>query len=379
MLRYHIVLNRPFDLVQIEVEADADQRPRHIMSDVARLLNAQIYCPGKDPISAIDKWYSRIMSAPADWALARQLAPQLTAQDVVFCLGEASAFPIAALCNPRDMPKISVFVHNPGRPRVRLACKLFNLRDRIDLFFVNSAAKVEVLDSHLQLATGQAFNFSTHYTDTRFLIPSKSITSKQRPLIGSGGMECRDYHTLINATRDLAVDVRISAVSPDARAKSKNLPSVLPDNVYCGFHEWQELRQLYQDSDIVVVSVFDKNYQAGTTTLFEAMACRSPVIMTRIPGLVEDLIQADAIVGVEPGDVQGLRNAIVDLLENSEKADAIAQKGYDLVLSEHNHDVFVQTLVDILTRRYRSLDNLSNNLSNNLSKDLNPKQPVILS
>jgi glycosyltransferase involved in cell wall biosynthesis len=354
VLRYHIVLTRSFDLAQIALEAEADQRPRHTMSDVATLLNAQIHCPGNDEVQSIDKWRSRIIGAPSDWALARRLALELTAQDVVFCLGEASAFPIAALCNPQNMPKISVLVHNPGRPRVRLACKLFDMANRIDLFLMNSAAKVEVLQSHMQLGVTQAISFPTHYTDTRFLTPTSVSAAKHRPLIGSGGMECRDYYTLVNATCDLDVDVRISAVSPDARAKSKNLPAVLPDNVYCGFHEWQELRQLYRDSDIVVVTVFNNDYQAGTTTLFEAMACRCPVIMTRIPGLVEDLIRDGVIVGVEPGDVVGLKRAILDLLSHPRKADTIAQRGYDLVLREHNHDIFVQTLVSLLTTRYNS-------------------------
>jgi glycosyltransferase involved in cell wall biosynthesis len=354
VLRYHIVLTRFFDLKQIAIEADADQRPRHTMSDVAMLLDAQVHCPGNDEVRAIDNWCARIIGAPTDWALARRLAPTLTAEDVVFCLGEASAFPIAARCNPKNMPKISVLVQNPGRPRVRLACKLFNLEKRIDLFLVNSAAKVEVLHSHMQLGVTQAISFPTHYTDTRFLTPAQSSATKLRPLIGSGGMECRDYYTLGNATCNLDVDVRISAVSPDVRAKSKNLPAVLPDNVYCGFHDWQELRQLYRNSDIVVVSVFDNNYQAGMTTLFEAMACRRPVIMTRIPGLVEDLIRDGVIVGVEPGDVEGLKQAILDLLSYPRKADAIAQKGYDLVMREHNHDIFVQTLVGLLTTRYDS-------------------------
>lgn len=62
-------------------------------------------------------------------------------------------------------------------------------------------------------------------------------------------------------------------------------------------------------------------------------------------GLSEELIDAGYIVGVEPGDAAGLRRAIVDLLENivdllenPEKADMLAQKGYDLVQERHNHD-----------------------------------------
>jgi glycosyltransferase involved in cell wall biosynthesis len=350
-LRYHIVLNHLFDLDGIARDADADQRPRHCMSDAAKLLNATIHLPGQDSISALDKVRSKLVGRPQDWALARRLAPQFGREDVVFCIGETVGFPIAALCDPRNLPNLVVFMHNPDRPRAKLAMKLLKLDRQIDLFMTNTVFKAEFLRHYLQLSPHRITLFREQHTDIRFFTPGQS-SIKERPLIGSGGLESRDYHTLAAAVDGLDADVRVSAVSPDAKASSRIMPKVLPNNMVCRYHDWHELRQLYRDSTVVVVSLLDHNYQAGLTTLFEALACRRPVIMTRTPGLVEEVIDGGYIIGVPPGDAQAMRRAIVDLLNNPEKAEALAQKGYDFVMKQHNHNVYVRSLAAQLMSRY---------------------------
>jgi glycosyltransferase involved in cell wall biosynthesis len=351
-VRYHLVLNHPFDLDKIAQEADADERPRHCMTDAGKLLNATIHLPGQDSISLLDKVYSKLVGRPQDWALARRLVAQLGSEDVVFCIGETVGFAIAALCNPQNAPKLVVFMHNPDRPRAKLAMKLFGLKQRIDLFMTNTVFKAEFLQQYLQLPSDRVSLFREQHTDIRFFTPATPSAPKKRPLIGSGGLESRDYHTLAAAVADLDIDVRASAVSPDAKASLRNMPKVLPSNMVCRYHDWHELRQLYRDSDVVVISLLDHNYQAGLTTLFEAMACRRPVIMTRTPGLVEEVIDGGYIIGVNPGDVDGMKQAIADLLNQPEKAEALAQKGYDFVMQQHNHNVYVQSFADQLTSRY---------------------------
>ena len=119
----------------------------------------------------------------------------------------------------------------------------------------------------------------------------------------------------------------------------------------CRPHEWDELRELYQDADIVVVPIVPNYQQAGITTLFEAMACRKPTIMTRIQGMSEQLIDEGFVVGVEANNPAALRAAIEDLLANPEKADAMAQRGYDLVSRRHNHDAYVKAFAGLIQTR----------------------------
>jgi glycosyltransferase involved in cell wall biosynthesis len=184
----------------------------------------------------------------------------------------------------------------------------------------------------------------TEQTDTTFFTPGPASLDKRRPVITSGGLEKRDYRTLAAATYDLDVDVKISAFSPNAAKTARAFPKVIPDNMSHGFYDWPELVQLYRDADIVVISLLNNNYSAGLTTLFEAMACRRPVVITKIQGLINDLAASGIVTGVNPEDPTGLRQAIVNLLNNPKEAEAQAQRGYELTLRQYNSEQYIKTL-----------------------------------
>lgn len=122
----------------------------------------------------------------------------------------------------------------------------------------------------------------------------------------------------------------------------------MPANMSCRFYEWSELLQLYRDADVVVVSLRDNLYAAGVTTLLEAMACRRPIVATRTEGLVDYLLDQDAIITVEPEDYMGLQKAILHLLNNPVEAEERAQKAYQIFLERYNLDNFVEVLAQSL-------------------------------
>jgi glycosyltransferase involved in cell wall biosynthesis len=280
--------------------------------------------------------------------MARALSQQLTDKDIVFSVGEDSGYPIAVMCGTqKNQPKVAVMVHNADRLRGRLAMKLFDLANRIDLFITNTAFKADYLRQSLNLPTERVF-LVDEQTDTQFFKPGPQSPDKTRPIIGSGGLEQRDYRTLAKATQDLDVDVKVSAVSPNAQVYQDTFPEVLPANMSCNYYNWRSLRQLYRDADIVVVSLKDHSYQAGFTTLFEAMACRRPVVMTRTPGLAEKFADAGMITGVQPGDAEGMKQAICHLLEHPNLAEQQAQRGYELVQKHYNSEQYVNSLAEQL-------------------------------
>lgn len=345
-MKYHVVLSRVFDIEQFAGEAEAGKCPRHAMFNLAEKLGATIHEPGGRPTSLFDRAMAKVTGAGnADhWAMARALSETLTSEDTVFTIGEDSGFPIATLCGGRsEGPKTSVFVHNADRPRSRLMLKLFRLRDRIDLFMTNTAVKADFIRSYLNLPKERVY-LVTEQTDTRFFTPGPPSPDKSRPIVGGGGLEQRDYRTLAAATRDLDVDVRICAMSPNATAMTDTFPKEMPANMSVGSYDWPELRQLYRDSDVVVISLKAHNFQAGLTTLFESLACGRPVVMTRTPGLVEEFIDADVVTGVEPYDSAGMREAILCLLSNPQEAEAQTERGYQLVRQSYNSEQFVDSL-----------------------------------
>jgi len=357
-LKYHIALNTPSDLEAIAQNAQAGKCPSHVMWEMSQFLGAKVHQPRADLVLPTDKILAKIIGRPEHWALAHKLSLELQEDDVIYCDGEDLGFAIATACGVKhNRPKIVVLVHNINRPRGRLALKLFDVANRIDLFVTGFTSQAEFLCNYLGLPENRIYLLSAPPIDTFFFTPGLPSNKKLRPMIASGGMEKRDYRTLAAATEDLNVDVKICAFSRNAIAQKKTFPEIIPPNMSHGFYDWCELVQLYRDSDLVVITMFENNYQAGLTTMFEAMACRRPVVMTRSSGIIGELINLGIVTGVNIGDSNGLKKTIVQLLNDPQKTEIQAQLGYEFILQQFNHNSFIQALVSKLFSTFESESN----------------------
>jgi glycosyltransferase involved in cell wall biosynthesis len=343
-VNYHLALGRPTDLESIASDAIAGICPRHVMWAFSQRLGATVHQPGAEPVLPLDRIRSKIAGRPEHWALARALSEQLTSDDLIYCTSEDAGIPVAALCGAKpNRPKIVVFIHNIDRPRGRVALKLFRLAERTDLFVTNARPQFDFLRRYLRLPESRIHTLPEQ-TDTTFFTPGPPSPDKRRPVIASAGLEMRDYRTLAEATQDLDLDVKISGFSRDARASARAFPKTLPANMSRRFYSWPELVQLYRDADAVAVSLTDSKFCAGLTTLLEAMACRRPVVVTRTRGLADYLATPGTVTTVNPGDPACLRQAIVNLLNNPQEAQAQAQRGYELTVKLHNSERYVEAL-----------------------------------
>lgn len=348
-MAYHLTLSSCFDLENIKQDAQVGKRPTHVIFDISRLLNAEIHQPKESVFFLTDLLRVQIIGNPGSWTLARKLSISLTENDVIFCTDENIGLPIATVCGGKEKgPKVVVFISNLNRPRGRLALKLLGIKNRVDLFMTANPEQADFLRNYLDLPENRICLFPHQPTDTSFFTPKPLSANKSRPLIVSGGLEQRDYRTLVQATESLNVDVKVSAVSPSKTVHSRTFPKVIPANMSYRYYDWNSLAQLYCDADIVVISLYENNFQAGLSTLFEALACCKPVIITRGPGIIQELIDAKAVWGVNSGDCNGLRQAINSLLKNPKQGEALAKIGYQLVLERYNRDIYVKALVEQL-------------------------------
>ena len=84
--------------------------------------------------------------------------------------------------------------------------------------------------------------------------------------------------------RDLDIDMAIAAVSPWSKRDDSSAGIAIPANVTARGYDLFALRQLYADSAFVVVPLEVTDFQAGITTILEAMSMGKAVICTRTPG-----------------------------------------------------------------------------------------------
>jgi glycosyltransferase involved in cell wall biosynthesis len=74
--------------------------------------------------------------------------------------------------------------------------------------------------------------------------------------------------------------------------------------------------------------------EGGTSsTLLEAMACKTPIIATSVDGNKETVIQMKTAYVVTPKHPLEILDAITDLFDNPEKQKILSDNAYDIVLN----------------------------------------------
>src|SRR5436190_19253658 len=123
----------------------------------------------------------------------------------------------------------------------------------------------------------------------------------------------------MEAVRDLDARVVIAAASPWSNRPDSTEGAAVPPNVEICRLGFVELRQLYADSDVVVMPLHDVPFQAGVTTILEAMAMGKAVVCSRSRGQTDVIDDGITGVYVAPGDAAALRAAIEELLGDGER------------------------------------------------------------
>ena len=193
-------------------------------------------------------------------------------------------------------------------------------------------------------------------TDQRFWHPQKV---KETDTICSVGMEMRDYPTLVEALRpiDIPCHIAVGAARGELFETVKKLYSIdkMPENITVGQKDYEDLRELYSRCRFVVVSVLPTDSDNGLTAILEAMAMGKAVICSRVEGQVDVIQEGKTGIFVPQGDPVAMREAIVDLWNNPEKAGKMGSAGRKHVELYHSLEDFIEAIrnevVDVVGER----------------------------
>jgi len=273
--------------------------------------------------------------------------------DVIFSNSESIGIPLAALLKTMSRRPGHVLIgHRMSAGKKKLFFKF--LHPQMDAIFLYAETQRAHSEQELGIPATKLHLISFH-ADTRFFHPMTESPVEQR--ISSAGLELRDYPTLIEAVRSLDIDVRLAAASPWSKRTNETENRQLPSNVSARGYGYRELRDLYASSRFIVVPLYETDFQAGVTTILEAMAMGKAVIASKTRGQ-RDVIE-DGVTGiyVPPGDPAALRKAIVDLLATPERAAALganARKAVETRMSLHIWaDRIAQVIRDVARARRR--------------------------
>ena len=252
-----------------------------------------------------------------DGALAWMGFQRRRAYDVIFTNGENVGIPLALLLGSVPNPPRHVTIgHRLSTGKKQLFFTKLKVQRRMDTIFLYAEAQRRWAIEHLGIAP-----------EKLALIPFHADAEFYRPLTGAAvnvnqicaaGLEWRDYPTLIDAVSAMPdLSVKLAAASPWSKHENETENRTLPPNVDARRYSYAALRDLYAESSFVVVPLKETDFQAGVTTILEAMAMGKAVIATRTTGQTDVIVDGENGLTVAPGDTAGWRDAIIRLRDDS--------------------------------------------------------------
>jgi glycosyltransferase involved in cell wall biosynthesis len=327
--------------LDIQAQIERDERPQADYLALADAFGADLldYAAAEAQTGCWGRWLRRL--GGENLRLAWACFQRRRQYQVIFTDGEQVGLPLAALLKlavGQPRPRHLMIVHVLSVGKKMLLLDWLGLAGRIDVFFVYSTWQKRFIEKRWRVAPERVV-FTPFMVDARFFAPGAArgnraelgLPDDGKPIICSAGLEYRDYDTLIEAARDLDAHVVLAAASPWSKRRIDLASANLPKNILVRRFTQFELRQLYALSAFIVMPLHPVVFQAGVTTILEAMAMERAVICTRTPGQTDVVVEGQTGLYVAPHDPAGLRSAIVGLLNDPARAEALGRRGREYV------------------------------------------------
>ena len=333
--------HRPLILVSAKPSADLEGQegdaPRLDFMELAKLMGADLL-HSDDGAGRLESAIQKRMGV----SLHQALQARRRGCSVAVSLSEDIGAPMAWL-RPRGARHVMV-AHNLAGRRSQAFQKWTPFLQRVDKVIVLSRAQERYLIERGGVSADKV-RFLYDKVDHRFFQPGDG--SDDGYLL-SVGLEQRDYATLIDAVRPL--DVPLIMLPSSAWLQSDRLsPDELPRNVDVrGNVTYTELRRLYDRAALVVIPLRPHvRYAAGVNSVLEAMAMRTPLIVSRTPGL-EGYVEDGKTGRWAPAeDAKGLREVILATLSDRAGASRMAERARRVVDEGRNLDRYVKEVAHI--------------------------------
>lgn len=264
--------------------------------------------------------------------------------------GEQVGLPLAALFKFTlgRRPRHLMIVHVISEPKKTVFLDWLGVQSAIDRFITYSRWQQRFIEERWKLGRDRVL-WTPFMVDQEFFAPNRvTSNSSARPQICAVGLERRDYETLLQAVKDLDIDVVIAAASPWSKRTEGIATRTVPSNVTVRKFTQYELRQLYSDSCFMVMPLENVKFQAGVTAILECMAMGKGVICSRVLGQTDVVVEGENGRYVPPEDASALNHEIRRLLSNPDDARRMGANGRQLVERQMSLDLYVERLTGFL-------------------------------
>ena len=255
------------------------------------------------------------------WALC----PELNAFDCIVATTGHIAFALAACAAVGRLKRPIVgiqcgLLHHPYHPLRRAMTR--GLLNRMHSLLFGEAERAPMLE---QLGVDPSrLQVNQFGIDPRYWTPGGA---REHYVLAIGNDPRRDYTTLLAAAQEIGAPIRIVTRLP--------LPAPLPPHVEVLRGSWRDralsdadIRDLYRGAACVVTPLHDSIQPSGQSVTLQAMACGTPVVLTRTRGLWDEAM-AGRVKMVAPADAGQLAAAVCGILSDKTTAPTASVRSID--------------------------------------------------
>jgi glycosyltransferase involved in cell wall biosynthesis len=262
--------------------------------------------------------------------------------DLVLAVSESSALPLL-LARRLLRFRAAIVIGDPGLTETWWIRKrmLDLIVPRVDAIIVISSSQVDFIREHWK--TDAMVEFIPMHVDTSFFTPAAAEVDSY--ILSVGDDVGRDFDTLLKALEGVDVPVVIkSRYNQFDRRKYPNIkliPERLPDI---------QFRRIYEMARFVVVPLTSMITASGVNTVLEAMAMGKAVIAGDSPGIRDYVVQGETGIRVPCKDAMALRQAILQLLNDSGTCRRLGENGRRFVEQNCSHRAIAARVGDTMWR-----------------------------
>ena len=171
--------------------------------------------------------------------------------------------------------------------------------------------------------------------DQNFWIPDKKI-NKNPFVLAIGNDQARDWDILIDCWDENFPILKIVTSIPIENTK-KNI-EIIKGNWHSQLLTDLDMRDLYRNSEFLILTLKETIQPSGQSTCLQAMACSKAVVISNIKGIWDRnlLKHRENIFFVKPYDKYDLHNAIIELINNRELRLKLEKNGRKLITDHFN-------------------------------------------
>jgi glycosyltransferase involved in cell wall biosynthesis len=260
---------------------------------------------------------------------------------------------LRSIVGQKSPPLIILSFNVQGVLKHFLGLARFGMRS-VSRVVVFTPSEVEQYQQLLALRPGTV-SYSPHgwFDPMRWYNPSETQESELAPehgkFIFTSGRSYRDYATLARAVEGTEAQVKVS--SRPFNLKGINLPQNMKS---MGWLDYRVAQDYLYGCNFYVVPLQTINFAGGDSSLLHAMSFSKAVVATRAPSTETYIQDGQTGLLVEPGDSEGMRQAILYLWRNPDVATKMGQQARKLFEENHTMEKLAERVYDVVLEVYRA-------------------------